>query len=68
MPCSLFYIYLEGVTRDSVLTLAKASGKFTVSERWVPIAEIYEAALENRVQYIYMYLTSCFIHVLCSTS
>ena len=38
-----------GVTRDSVLTLARASGKFTVSERWVPIAEVYEAALENRV-------------------
>lgn len=38
-----------GVTRDSVLTLARASGKFVVSERWVPIAEIYEAALENRV-------------------
>mmetsp|Transcript_26621 Transcript_26621/g.58595 ORF Transcript_26621/g.58595 Transcript_26621/m.58595 type:complete len:386 (-) Transcript_26621:4-1161(-) len=40
---------LPGVTRDSVLTLARASGKFTVSERWVPIAEIYEAALENRL-------------------
>ena len=42
-------ICFTGVTRDSVLTLARASGKFTVSERWVPIAEIYEAALENRV-------------------
>jgi branched-chain amino acid aminotransferase len=43
---------VPGVTRDSVLALARAGGKLTVSERWIRISDVQEAANENRVRSI----------------
>jgi branched-chain amino acid aminotransferase len=40
---------LPGVTRASILDLARSWGDFDVSERFLPMAEIVEAAEENRL-------------------
>jgi branched-chain amino acid aminotransferase len=40
---------LPGVTRDSVIQLAKSWGDFDVSERFPTMAEIQEAAQDNRL-------------------
>jgi branched-chain amino acid aminotransferase len=40
---------LPGVTRDSILQLAKAWGDFDVSERFLTMAEVQEAAEEGRL-------------------
>jgi branched-chain amino acid aminotransferase len=40
---------LPGVTRDSIIQLAKSWGDFDVSERFPTMAEIQEAAQDNRL-------------------
>lgn len=43
---------LEGVVRDSVLTLARErlpEGSWTVSERWITMPELVLASAENRL-------------------
>ena len=40
---------LPGVTRDSILDLARSWGDFDVSERYVTMKEIKEASEENRL-------------------
>jgi len=40
---------LEGVTRDSILALARSWGEFEVSERRYTLKEVIEAVNENRL-------------------
>ncbi|GMR33178.1 hypothetical protein PMAYCL1PPCAC_03373, partial [Pristionchus mayeri] len=42
-------LILPGVTRDSILTLAKEWGEFKVTERYPTMKEVKEAAAEGRV-------------------
>jgi branched-chain amino acid aminotransferase len=43
---------LPGVTRDSIITLAKQWGEFEVSERFLTMQEIIEAESEGRVSVV----------------
>uniref|UniRef100_A0A914RKY6 Uncharacterized protein n=1 Tax=Parascaris equorum TaxID=6256 RepID=A0A914RKY6_PAREQ len=49
-------IILPGVTRDSLLTLARQWNQFKVSERYVGMSEIRKALKEHRVNFVHMIL------------
>jgi len=54
-------VILPGVTRDSLLTLAREWGEFKVSERPVTMAELVTALDENRVQEVFGAGTACVV-------
>ncbi|XP_075264419.1 branched-chain-amino-acid aminotransferase, mitochondrial-like [Convolutriloba macropyga] len=58
-------LILPGVTRDSVLALARQWGEFEVVEQMITMAEIYQAALEGRLHEIFGAGTAC---VICPVS
>lgn len=45
-------IILPGVTRDSMLTLAREWGEFEVSERIYTVSDVIKAIDEGRVRYL----------------
>lgn len=52
---------LPGVTRDSILTLAREWGEFSVTERFITIKEIKTAALEGRLVEAFGSGTACIV-------
>lgn len=52
---------LPGVTRDSILSLAREWGEFKVSERKLTMPELRDAVKENRVKEVFGAGTACIV-------
>jgi len=52
---------LPGVTRDSILQLARQWGEFTVSERSITMGEVIEAHAQNRILEVFGAGTACVV-------
>ncbi len=52
---------LEGVTRDSILSLARSWNEFKVSERKITMSEVVKALEENRLLEMFGAGTACVV-------
>ncbi|KAG1953364.1 branched-chain-amino-acid aminotransferase, cytosolic isoform X2 [Pimephales promelas] len=54
-------IILPGITRQSILELARKWGEFKVSERYLTMADLQKALVENRVREMFGSGTACVV-------